>query len=562
MISKTKNEEKKQKQEQITTTTRKEEKMKKILTVSVLAMMAVTAANAEIASKAYVIQEDNAIKNNVIGDLEGLGDGITNTSVVAAINSVAETAAGSITDMVTHDGAVGGETQPVYITSGGVATAGTALGTAAYKAAAAAITDGSPDLVSGDLVHDALALKADSSYVGTIPAASVSAGNNTIVKYVDEQVATANNAVAGLDTTESQTAGDDGLSLSITQLNGLITDISGSIAAGTYDAYGAAAAVAGKMITATSGEGYTGKKSSTTEYPSMATAGQIATDAIGALDGGTISGTGVVKSISQADGQVSASLSKIVNADIDDNAQIAPSKIATDASNRFVTDSDKTTWGAKQNALADENHKGDVVALDGTTGTVTYMDVDGTVTASSPNLVTSGAVASAINTAASASNFVEDSIESTSTAKAPSGHAVSEALALKQNASTAVTHTANTAVGSTSQTVYVDTDGSVKPGTTLGTMATETATDYTKTANLTSSTTATSGQVVTAISMSGGVLSQTTADPLTNAAYEAQGVGVDLGSGTYTLTMKVGGTEQNPTYTYKWELIERASDNE
>ena len=45
---------------------------------------------------------------------------------------------------------------------------------------------------------------------------------------------TAAAAVAALDTTESQTAGADGLALSITQTDGVITAISGSIASGTY----------------------------------------------------------------------------------------------------------------------------------------------------------------------------------------------------------------------------------------------------------------------------------------------------------------------------------------
>ncbi|MCQ2562631.1 MAG: hypothetical protein MJ158_03400, partial [Alphaproteobacteria bacterium] len=57
--------------------------------------------------------------------------------------------------------------------------------------------------------------------------------------YTDEKI----NA---LDATVSQTAvtGGDGLSLSISEVDGKITSISGSIAANTYDASGAAAAVA------------------------------------------------------------------------------------------------------------------------------------------------------------------------------------------------------------------------------------------------------------------------------------------------------------------------------
>lgn len=47
-------------------------------------------------------------------------------------------------------------------------------------------------------------------------------------------------AIEALDATESQTAGTDGLALSITEVDGVITSISGSIAAETYDAYGSA----------------------------------------------------------------------------------------------------------------------------------------------------------------------------------------------------------------------------------------------------------------------------------------------------------------------------------
>ena len=50
-------------------------------------------------------------------------------------------------------------------------------------------------------------------------------------------------SINALDSTKSQVAGADGLALEIVQENGLITGISGSIAAGTYDAAGAAKAV-------------------------------------------------------------------------------------------------------------------------------------------------------------------------------------------------------------------------------------------------------------------------------------------------------------------------------
>ena len=53
-------------------------------------------------------------------------------------------------------------------------------------------------------------------------------------------------AIQALDSEKSQAAGADGLALSISQVDGVITGISGSIAAETYDAYGAAKAVQGE----------------------------------------------------------------------------------------------------------------------------------------------------------------------------------------------------------------------------------------------------------------------------------------------------------------------------
>lgn len=55
------------------------------------------------------------------------------------------------------------------------------------------------------------------------------------------------NAINGLDSTKNQVAGTDGLALEVVQENGIIKSISGSIAAETYDSYGSASAVEGKL---------------------------------------------------------------------------------------------------------------------------------------------------------------------------------------------------------------------------------------------------------------------------------------------------------------------------
>ena len=53
-------------------------------------------------------------------------------------------------------------------------------------------------------------------------------------------------AIEALDADASQVAGADGLALSVTEVDGKITAISGSIAANTYDAHGSAKAVQGE----------------------------------------------------------------------------------------------------------------------------------------------------------------------------------------------------------------------------------------------------------------------------------------------------------------------------
>ena len=127
-------------------------------------------------------------------------------------------------------------------------------------------------------------------------------------------------AINALDTPEggvSQTAGADGLALNIVQTNGVITSISGSIAANTYDAHGAAAAVEGKL-----NEYKTSNDTAVQAAASAAAAAQKAADdekaareaAIEGLDftgvEGIQTGTEIkfVNKVSQTNGVVSAEL--------------------------------------------------------------------------------------------------------------------------------------------------------------------------------------------------------------------------------------------------------------
>lgn len=123
-------------------------------------------------------------------------------------------------------------------------------------------------------------------------------------------------AIDGLDTTKIQTAGADGLALGIVQENGVIKSISGSIAAGTYDAAGAAKAVEDKLnplITAAKTQADKGVTDAAAAKKAADDASAKVDDAIAGLDytayaAGEAAGTTVsfVGTISETDGVISA----------------------------------------------------------------------------------------------------------------------------------------------------------------------------------------------------------------------------------------------------------------
>jgi hypothetical protein len=119
-----------------------------------------------------------------------------------------------------------------------------------------------------------------------------------------------NDAIDALDSEKTQTAGADGLALHIKQENGVITEFSGSIAAETYDAHGAAAAAE------TAAKGYADgliAQEVIDRDAAIAVETKAREEAIKALDytayvPGNADGTVVsfVGTVSQADGVISA----------------------------------------------------------------------------------------------------------------------------------------------------------------------------------------------------------------------------------------------------------------
>lgn len=137
-------------------------------------------------------------------------------------------------------------------------------------------------------------------------------------------------AIDGLDTTKIQTAGADGLALGIVQENGVIKSISGSIAAGTYDAAGTAKAVEDKLnplITAAQAQADKGVTDAAAAKKAADAASTKVDDAIAGLDytayaAGEAAGTTVsfVGTISETDGVISAEKRDLVFASAYDPA--------------------------------------------------------------------------------------------------------------------------------------------------------------------------------------------------------------------------------------------------
>ena len=123
-------------------------------------------------------------------------------------------------------------------------------------------------------------------------------------------------AINGLDSTKSQVAGADGLALEVVQENGVITGISGSIAAGTYDAAGAAQGVKDELnplITAAKAQADKGVADAAAAKKAADDASAKVDNSIAGLDytayaAGEATGTTVsfVGTISETDGVISA----------------------------------------------------------------------------------------------------------------------------------------------------------------------------------------------------------------------------------------------------------------
>ena len=176
-------------------------------------------------------------------------------------------------------------------------------------------------------------------------------------------------------------------------------------------------------------------------------------NAIGALDVAASAATGdghVVTSVSETDGKIAVTKTAgvITDADISDSAAIAPSKIATSSSARFVTDTEKTGWTSKVGSVATGSADG-TISVDGSDVSVkglksgAYNDAYSLPTASSSTLggvkigsnvgISSGTI-SVANASTSGKGVIQIASDSDVSTGTDTGKAVTPAqLAKKQD---------------------------------------------------------------------------------------------------------------------------------
>lgn len=102
------------------------------------------------------------------------------------------------------------------------------------------------DVENGALDLSAIDTRLDTAESNISKNAAAIATLNAAADQTGSVLNTVNTKIQDLNANVSQEAGSDGLALNVVEANGVITSVSGSIKAHTYDAYGSAAAVQGQ----------------------------------------------------------------------------------------------------------------------------------------------------------------------------------------------------------------------------------------------------------------------------------------------------------------------------
>lgn len=178
-----------------------------------------------------------------ITTLNGTGAGSVTKTVDDAIAAVVASAPEDFDTLKEMSDWIAGHEDDAAAMNSAISANTTAIGVASQEES----EPGAGDAVVATGLHKkiedetARATGVESGFATRIADLESQAGTGSVAQQISA-------AIGALDANESQTAGTDGLALAVVETDGVITSISGSIAANTYDAYGAASDVETALI--------------------------------------------------------------------------------------------------------------------------------------------------------------------------------------------------------------------------------------------------------------------------------------------------------------------------
>ncbi len=207
----------------------------------------------KVAAVSYVKGAYNAVASavNTKQDQLKVGDADIDTAVVASSAISSTAAAANDGKLVTEKAVLTAIEAASSDLSGGISGLDTRL-----EAAESSITTLTGDADTNGSVRNLIAAEATArdEAISTAQAAAEAYADGLASNYDVAGAASAaqtaavaaaksytDSAIEGLDATVSKTAGADGLAITVTEVDGVLTSVTGSIAANTYDTYGAAA---------------------------------------------------------------------------------------------------------------------------------------------------------------------------------------------------------------------------------------------------------------------------------------------------------------------------------
>ena len=501
--------------------------MKKLLTVSLVAMMAVTTARAEIASKAYVDQQD--------GTLSSLNTTAKNNLVSAINELVTKTGTGTVAEQIAS------AVDQSYTPASAKAQSGTAV-----AEAIATVSDTAGSAIQSVKVNGtALEKDANNAVNVTVPTGALASKDEVAESDLESALATkingkANTADLGALATKSEVAESDLATALATKINGKADEATSLAGYGITDAYTKTEADGKYQTLANKTTDLSGTFADDTEYPS-------AKAVKAAITAAAYDDSGLDARLDVLEGSGAGSVAK-AEQDAKDYADSLATNYAAASHNHASQDVNAMTGYTKAQTAA---------AIDASTDTLNTAIGKLEYKVDAAN---SAATTAASDSAAGVAKLYATTGQNTDGSMTQK--AVTDALALKADDSDLTTLagrvSANeTAIGDANSGL---TKGVADNAAAIAALDSTYATDQALTTGLagkqdtlgsTNVSDSGTGNVVTGVSASNGVVTVSKG----NAILSTDTINEN---GTWALTATRTGESAPYTYTYQWELIRRA----